>query len=155
WNPRRDRGHRSRAAGRTKRDSPSRSRRGGRAMTATPMRRPFDSWRATREQLRSAPAIALFLDFDGTITSIRRSPDEVRLYARMKRAIERLAVHPRVRVWMISSRRLADLRDRVRLRRVHYVGLHGWEEDGRLRVLAAETRRAVEKIKNNLAASLD
>ncbi len=40
------------------------------------MRHPLDCWRQTAAQFRAAGAVALFLDFDGTLTGIRRRPEE-------------------------------------------------------------------------------
>lgn len=90
----------------------------------------FDRWREVSAWVRSAERIALFLDFDGTLAPLRRYPGEVRLEARARRAVARLARDPGIMVCVISGRRLADLRRRVAVRGVLYLGLHGWERKG-------------------------
>jgi trehalose 6-phosphate phosphatase len=117
------------------------------------MRHPFDCWRQTAAQFRAAGAVALFLDFDGTLAALRRRPEEARLSQRTRRIVGRLALNRRVEVWVISGRRVADVRVRVQLPRVHYLGLHGWE--GRPRApLSAETSRLLEGTKLKLASVL-
>ena len=74
-----------------------------------------------------ASKIALFLDFDGTLTRLRPTPQDVRFQASLKRALASLARSPRFFVWIISGRRQADIRERIGLSGVRYLGLHGWE----------------------------
>jgi trehalose 6-phosphate phosphatase len=45
----------------------------------------------------------------------------------MRRAVARLGQHPRVRVWIISGRKHADVRNRIGVAGIRYLGLHGWE----------------------------
>jgi trehalose-phosphatase len=107
-----------------------RSRRGSRHL--------FDRWAGVSRRLRHAEHIALFLDFDGTLAPLRLRPGDVRLDAAVRKAVERLARNPQVSVCLISGRRLADLRRRTRIAGVCYVGLHGWEREGRARRPAPE-----------------
>ena len=74
------------------------------------MRRVFDCWQQIAARLHAAGTVALFLDFDGTLARLRQRPEEVRLNHSTRQAIARLARNPRVRVWLISGRRLADVR---------------------------------------------
>lgn len=99
------------------------SRRGSRHL--------FDRWARVAERLRAAKQIALFLDFDGTLVPLRHRPDNVWLDAAARHAVERLARHRHVTVCLISGRRLADLRRRAGIPGVRYLGLYGWECDGR------------------------
>lgn len=91
----------------------------------------FESWRQVSERLQKAEAIALFLDFDGTLVNIRARPEEVLLHPATRRALLRLARRSRVRVWVISGRGLADIRGRIRVPGVRCLGLHGWEGEDR------------------------
>jgi len=88
----------------------------------------FDCWPEVGELLGAASQIALFLDFDGTLAYIRRRPEEVSLGAGARQTLCRLAEHPRVKLWIISGRRRADLRRRVGVEGIRYLGLYGWEK---------------------------
>jgi trehalose 6-phosphate phosphatase len=73
--------------------------------------------------------LVLFLDFDGTLASIRRNPDQVWLGKGVRSVVSRLARHARVTLCLISGRRLADLRRRAPVPGARYIGLHGGERD--------------------------
>ena len=107
----------------------------------------FDRWGEVAARLKAAEHLVLFLDFDGTLTPLRHRPGDVWLDADARKAVERLARHPRVDVCLISGRRLADLRRRARISGVSYVGLHGWEREGK-------PHRAVPEFLVNLKRSL-
>jgi trehalose-phosphatase len=117
------------------------------------MRHLFNSWRQTAEQFRAADAVALFLDFDGTLTELRRRPEEALLSQCTRRIVARLAFNRRVEVWVITVRTLADIRFKVQLPRVHYLGLHGWE-GGHQAPLSTEARSVLESAKHKLARRL-
>ena len=88
----------------------------------------FKSWPHVARRIRAASRIALFLDFDGTLTPIRRRPEDVPpLDLATRGLLHRLANHHRLEVFVISGRRLVDLRSRVRTPGVHLLGLYGWE----------------------------
>lgn len=90
----------------------------------------LESWQQIVPRFRQAEAIALFLDFDGTLVPLRAKPEEVWLSAATRRAMLRLTHSKKVRVWVISGRRLADVRERIGVAGVRYLGLHGWEGNG-------------------------
>src|SRR5207249_4259984 len=62
--------------------------------------------------------------------------------------------NPRVHIWLISGRRLADVRKRTRISGVRYLGLHGWEGRGRTS-LNPETQRLLERAKRKLASQIE
>ncbi len=102
-------------------------------------------WQEVARRLATAPAVALFTDFDGTLAPISRRHRAVPLPAAARRALQRLRRLRRVRVGVVSGRALADLRRRVGIRGILYVGSHGleWQSpDGRRGVLANATLRA-------------
>jgi trehalose 6-phosphate phosphatase len=92
------------------------------------MRHLFQCWNHVAGQIRSAPRVALFLDFDGTLTPLKRRPGDVHLAGAAREALSVLARNPRFHVWIISGRRQADVRARAGVRGVEYLGLHGWED---------------------------
>lgn len=100
----------------------------------------FACWSQVAARIRRAPTVALFLDFDGTLTPFRPHPDQVLLGNGMRRIVARLGQNPRVRVWIISGRKHADVRDRIGVAGIRYLGLHGWENRrGRERSTLRET----------------
>jgi trehalose-phosphatase len=80
--------------------------------------------------VRQARAIALFLDFDGTLAPYRMRPEESRLSPASRRALQRLSRRPGLRIWVISGRARADVAAKIGIRGIDCVGLYGWE-DGR------------------------
>jgi trehalose 6-phosphate phosphatase len=87
----------------------------------------LQSWRQVSPRLRAAEAIALFLDFDGTLAGFKARPEEVWLDPATRRALLRLTQINRMRICIITGRRLSDIRNRIRLPHLRYLGLHGWE----------------------------
>jgi trehalose 6-phosphate phosphatase len=98
----------------------------------------FNHWNQVSHRLRSAPTIALFLDFDGTLARLRPRPDQVSLDGSVRWALTALSRSGRFRVCVISGRRQTDVRARIRVPGIRYLGLHGWEGGGG--VLAERTR---------------
>jgi trehalose 6-phosphate phosphatase len=76
-------------------------------------------------RVRSASRLALFLDFDGTLSPLVSDPREARLDHVTRGALARLARNPRARVCVISGRRRDDLRARIALPGLRYLGVHG------------------------------
>ncbi len=69
--------------------------------------------------------LAVFLDYDGTLTPIVARPEDAVLKDQMREIVRRLA---RVRpVAVISGRDLADVRERVGLEEIIYAGSHGFD----------------------------
>jgi trehalose 6-phosphate phosphatase len=115
------------------------------------MRRVFDCWPEIASRVRSAGSVALFLDFDGTLTPIRSTPDEARLSPPTRLAMARLVANIRARVWVISGRTRADVREKTRLPHVQYLGLHGWDARAKAS-LAPKTQLALEDAKRAVAS---
>lgn len=97
-------------------------------MTTTNRRRPQPLWKCWKQianQVGSGKEIALFADFDGTLVRIRKNPDRAKLARKTKRLLARISKKGAV-VGIVSGRRLADIRRRVGLRNIWYVGGHGY-----------------------------
>jgi trehalose 6-phosphate phosphatase len=87
----------------------------------------FVDWARIGRRLRAAPTIALFLDFDGTLARLEDQPEQVSLDGCVRHALATLGRSSRFRVWIVSGRRQADIRARVGVPGIRYLGLHGWE----------------------------
>ena len=113
----------------------------------------FHCWPQIIERFSGRPTIALFLDFDGTLVPLQPRPEDVWLDDATRRTLSRLVRSPRFRVWIVSGRRRADVRARVRVPGIRYLGLHGWE--GRdAGAITDEAREAVACAKSWLACLL-
>ena len=90
--------------------------------------------------------LGLVVDFDGTISQIAPTPDEAKVSRRSASLLSRLAKKLAV-VAVISGRAVAELREKVGLDDLTYVGNHGAEfmADGCLRV-EPEAARYRDKI---------
>jgi len=69
----------------------------------------------------------LLFDFDGTLAPIRPRPGQARLPAATRRVLQRLAAQADTQVGIVSGRSLEDVRQRVGLPGLLYVGNHGLE----------------------------
>lgn len=132
------------------------------ARTAHAYREPkylFDCWPTVAKSVRSATRVALFLDFDGTLASLRMRPEQVHMSERTRRALERLVRDPRTQeVCVLSGRRRADVRKRVAVHGVRCLGLHGWEGSARLKPEADAAkllRQARRQVQRGLAGLRD
>jgi trehalose 6-phosphate phosphatase len=91
----------------------------------------FQHWDLVAARIRASRRVAVFLDFDGTLVRIARRPDRVRLAPRTRHILLRLAKNPRVTLAIISGRRRTDLQRYIGVRKIHYLGLYGWERSTR------------------------
>lgn len=112
----------------------------------------FDDWPTVVRRLRASRVIALFLDFDGTLARLRPRPEQVLLHGSVRRVLSVLARCPRFRICVISGRRLDDVRSRIGVSRIQYLGLHGWEGAGE--GLTEETARAIPQLRSEICAAM-
>ncbi|MFA4948148.1 MAG: trehalose-phosphatase [Candidatus Krumholzibacteriia bacterium] len=71
--------------------------------------------------------ILLLLDFDGTLAPIAPTPDEAMLPDETRRELERLVESSACSIGVISGRALGDVRAKVGISGITYVGNHGIE----------------------------
>lgn len=74
--------------------------------------------------------LALFMDFDGTLAPIASRFDLARLPAKTRSLLQRLAARPDCRIGIVSGRSVRDLKEKVGLKGLTYIGNHGLELDG-------------------------
>lgn len=103
-------------------------------------------------------AIAILLDFDGTLAPIVPLPDDARLTADARAVVQALSRAPGAYVAVVSGRGLADVRDRVGIEGIAYAGNHGMEIEGpgihRLHPAAAAARPLLEVVIERSASAL-
>lgn len=112
----------------------------------------LESWPALAGAVRRAPSLALFLDFDGTLAPLVPHPEDAAADRATRAALLRLASNPRIKVWVISGRRRADLRARLAVPNVRYLGVLGWDDGTSL---PPETQRLVEQARRSIVSRLN
>ena len=107
-------------------------------------------WTEVAQRFIASPRIALFLDFDGTLAAIESRPEHVSVAPRLRQSLAAIAQHPRFSVWIISARRRADIRARVQIPAIRYMGLYGRERS----FMPAPKFSAVTRVRDTLRATL-
>jgi trehalose-phosphatase len=74
---------------------------------------------------KTPAGIALFLDFDGTLTPLRKDPSQCFVSHGLKERLRILAGCSEICMAILSGRALADVRKRVGIARIIYGGSHG------------------------------
>jgi trehalose-phosphatase len=122
------------------------------------MKHLFDAWENIQSKIQQAQNLFLFLDYDGTLTPIVPKPELALCPSEVKRHLKKLRDLPHVYLAIISGRSLEDLRKKVGVSNIIYVGNHGLEienPDGRHKKMLSSARtRELKKITQNLENSL-
>ena len=95
--------------------------------------------------------LAVFLDYDGTLTPIVDDPDDALLSDGMRSAITDLASTTLVAI--VSGRDLEDVRDKVAIEGLAYAGSHGFDirhPDGSSEQLAVDALEALDAAEHDL-----
>ncbi len=90
----------------------------------------FDHLTEIEERVVAAAQVAVFLDFDGTISDIVQIPSDAVVEKDIRSTLTRLAGRPDFTVSVVSGRALTDVRERTGLGHIIYVGNHGLEIGG-------------------------
>jgi len=85
----------------------------------------FEYWENIQARIQGAKNIFLFLDYDGTLTPIVSSPELALCPLEVKFLLEKLRDSPNVFLVIISGRSLEDVREKVGVPGIIYVGNHG------------------------------
>lgn len=94
------------------------------ASPADAIRRTLAPWLAQR------PTVALFLDYDGTLTPIVPRPEDARLSEAARQTLDQAARTPNLDTVIVSGRSLTDIQEMVGVPGLTYVGNHGFEIEG-------------------------
>ena len=89
------------------------------------MRHLLGDWERIQGRIQQARNIFLLLDYDGTLTPIVSRPELALCPPEVKRLLEELRDFPHVDLAVISGRALEDIRERVGISRITYIGNHG------------------------------
>jgi trehalose-phosphatase len=98
-----------------------------RATAITPaegVRHALEGWLGTRN------TVALFLDYDGTLTPLVDRPEKAELSDTAREILEQAARNSNIDLVVVSGRSLEDLRQRVGVGGITLVGNHGYEIEG-------------------------
>ena len=90
----------------------------------------FKSWESFSSDIRAAPHILLFSDYDGTLTPIVSRPDEAVLPPIVRETLHTLAEKPTFSIGIISGRSLSEVKALVGIEGIYYAGNHGLEIEG-------------------------
>src|SRR5207247_1977907 len=88
------------------------------------------SQRGLTRWLAERQAVALFLDYDGTLTPLVDDPATAALSEDARQLLRQASATPRLDVTIVSGRALADLSGLVNVPGLTYVGNHGFEIEG-------------------------
>jgi len=91
------------------------------------MKHLFEAWDEVEPRIRQARPLFLLLDYDGTLTPIVARPEQAACSPGVKSLLEKLRDFPRALVAIISGRALEDLKEKVGVSGITYVGNHGLE----------------------------
>jgi alpha,alpha-trehalase len=85
----------------------------------------FEDWKSVQDRIQRAQNLFLFLDYDGTLTPIISSPELAICPKEIRLVLENLRDIPNVYLAIISGRSLEDVREKVGISGITYVGNHG------------------------------
>ncbi len=121
------------------------------------MKHLFQDWKNIRARIERSGILFLFLDYDGTLTPIVSRPELALCPPDVKEHLERLRNLPGVYLAIISGRSLDDVREKVGVSGISYVGNHGLEIEnpaGRhKKILTPARERELQRITRDLKNS--
>jgi trehalose 6-phosphate phosphatase len=107
------------------------------------------------KRLAQADRLWLFLDYDGTLAEFAPNPDIVRPEPQVIGLLQKLALHPRVRIAVVSGRRLSHIQQLLPVPELILAGTYGVEvqlpeEEPFPQVEFEATRPVLERLKSRL-----
>ncbi len=114
---------------------------------------PFaDAVRSIGQALNDGKHIDLFCDYDGVLSAIAPRPEEARIDERTQNILVQLSSRDALHLGIVSGRALADIRARVGIQGIVYIGNHGCEIDGPgiLRNIQSVPERALASLRTIL-----
>lgn len=115
----------------------------------------MDSWDEIKQSLEDQ-TIVLGLDYDGTLTPLVDTPDMALLSQENKHLLESLAQHCTLAI--VSGRALEDIKAKVNLKNIMYIGNHGLEINGPLlrfeSLISPQEKEVLDRLKNELITEM-
>lgn len=113
----------------------------------------FDHLEQIKNQVNNKKVIFLFLDYDGTLITFQDRPDKVFTPAHTKNIIRNLTKIDNIQVFIITGRKLDQIKKLIDIKEVSYAALHGLVIDFRdgekfIWPQAKEITPLLKKIKN-------
>ena len=122
------------------------------------MKHLLEDWANISQRIQEAQNLFLFLDYDGTLTPIVSTPDLALCPSEVKATLVKLRDLPKVSLAIISGRSLEDIREKVGVPGIIYVGNHGLEIENpagmHKKKLSANRQREYNNIVQTLKESL-
>src|ERR1017187_3012872 len=87
----------------------------------------FQHWQALAGRFEHAAEWLLIFDYEGTLAPTTRRPSQAKLSEVVRRKLRRLILREHCAVAVVSERSLSDLRHRVGIHHLIYMGNHGSE----------------------------
>jgi trehalose-phosphatase len=117
----------------------------------------FEDWNKLKSTF-FGKIIVLFLDYDGTLTSIVETPNKAVLPFENRKLLERLIKNHLCKIAIISGRALNDIKKKVDIPGIVYIGNHGLEIEGpKIKFespVSLRYKRILEHIKDDLRFKL-
>jgi trehalose-phosphatase len=86
-----------------------------------------NAWHSIAKRLAKSNCLVLFLDYDGTLTPIRKAPSEAALAPKTERILQRLARLPNVHLIIVTGRSLSDIQRLIPAEKIGFVANHGFQ----------------------------
>lgn len=90
----------------------------------------FKRWKEIENFIRDKKLIFLLLDYDGTLTSIRKRPELAKLSVRTKKILVKLRNNSFFKLAIVSGRPLREIKRLIGIKGIIYAGNHGLELKG-------------------------
>jgi len=114
---------------------------------------------STLEAAMTGKHLLVLLDFDGTLAPIAPTPGEAMLLGEARRELGSLAESSACSIGVISGRALSDVRAKVGIAGITYVGNHGIEmvrpNEAPMNIALPQFRSTLERLKEELSMRLE
>jgi len=122
------------------------------------MKHLYEAWDEVEPRIRNADRLFLLLDYDGTLCPIVSRPELAVCPPQVRSLLGKLRDSPKARVAIISGRALEDLKNKVGVQGIMYVGNHGLEVENpagsHRKKLSPERQNELKKIRDSLETDL-